>query len=371
MMTTKKNPVPAAAFLTAGFVMVLAVFFSACDMSMVRSDEEGSDSGLVVGIRRLSFDRTIVGALAGADEGPTLRLTRFPPHNTMPLDAVRWYSLDTDIATVEVDGHGNGVITVVPGNLDPAGLHLEVTIRAVYVHDSSVFAEATMMVLPQWPRNRELTFNWGQTSQITDLATIEGLMRAPPRNFTQIEETGNWNLGDGILLLTGTGDADPDPVRQGGAGQAVFEIDPEYGIVPNGNPRLLGSLHHDGLDFDTGGWLPLTRVGHLRTSGSAMRVFQVMALQRPFEITVRYRSNASGDPRWIDLRFGDTVGVRVEGPESPGNAAGEQRTVSFVWDYYYDYNGIRRDRDDFVPFVFVEAIGGVQIYDLVVEYLGP
>jgi len=370
-------------FLTISAVPALvmaAVLFGACDSVLLSPDGPNSgltgdgydpDTGLVVGIRRLYFDQSLLGARAGEAVGPRIELTRFPAHNTMPHNAVRWSSSDRSLVTV--DEFGEGQITVVLDYLPTTGLHREATIRAEYIHDPSIFAEATMMVLPDWPANRLQLFDWGQASQInmsgagTTAASIEqaeGLMRA--QGFTLLED-GNWSLGNGIMLLTGTGDVNPDPGRQGDNDvQGVFPVDDEHGVIANGNPRLLGSLNHEGLSFPEPGAFPVARDGHIRTAGAGMRVLQAMGLQRPFEVTVRYRSNAS-DPRWVDLRFGDTSGIRVEGIVSPSNAASFERVLRFVWDY--DEQG--NPRDDFVPFMFVEAIGGVQIYDLEIRYLGP
>jgi len=359
------------ALFAAVSLLTMAVLFAACEQSMLRpSDDDGGDSGLEVGIRRLYFDHSLLGATAGSARPLRLELTRFPPHNTMPHDAVRWssscYDGNGNPTIASIDDNGN--IIIVLDYLDVHELPRTATLRAEYIHDTSVFVEATLMVFPYYERSRHQTFPpsiWtGNTTQVNPGPALDAILN----RFTTINEAGDLHLGDGIFLLLGTGDAGAAE-REGDEGQGVFIINPEdpyeFGIIPNGNPRALGSTHNGALTFEPGTPNMVPREGHLRTSGSGMRALQVLGLHRPFEITVRYRSNGA-EPRWVDIRFGDTSGVRVEGPISPGNAAGDGRVVRYRWDY--DEHG--NPRADFVPITFIEVIGGMQIFDVEIVYLG-
>jgi len=370
--------------LAAALLTTVAVFFAACEQSLLRpDDDDGRDSGLVVGIARLYFDNPLVAATSDIGE-MRLRLDRFPAHNTMQVNDVVWEIDDVvlgsdtkSIASVERgwDAEGNeiGIVRITDeakAYLATTPLPLQTTVRARFIHDNSIFAESTVMALPNWPtsRNRVFNFDGGATIGSGDVETRLGAL-----GFHQNDE-GDWHLGDGIFLLLGTGNVAPDPARGGGIDhlQGVFEIDPEdpyeFGVTPLGTPRPLGTMEG----------------GHIRTAGDGMRALRIMGLERPFEIELVYASNAA-DQRWAYVRFGDTSGVMVEGPISPGT--GIQRTIRFRWDYedYYtnhyhisawgdefnywyqqrhfvlDDKGGRIPRDNFVPFVFVELVRGIQL----------
>ncbi|MCL2190778.1 MAG: Ig-like domain-containing protein [Treponema sp.] len=389
----KKTTVLSGIFAALAALSMAATVFSACDMGPLKPDR-GDGTGLEMGIRGLSFDRSLVVGVAGVSDAlrrVELRVSVFPPQHTADLESVivevdgleyvRVVDRAVDAATGEI------VVTVAVDSettMDPVTDNpMTATIRAVYEHDRSVMAEAAMMVIPDWPENRRHVFGEWASGSLTQ-TQLEGVMGLMP-GFAAMRDgagvpTGDWHFGDGVFFLLGPGGGVSDgEVERGGLHGAtgVFDIDPEdpwtLGIPGlSGTPRAMGgdALHIGGLaNFNDPDGVPeVERVGHLRTGGT-MRVFRLMGLQAPFEISVRYRANGAGT-RWVDLRFGNESGVRVEGPVSPGNAAGDGRIVRFVWDYYYDQDGVRRERDRFVPVVFVETIGGMQIYDLEVRYLG-
>ena len=343
----------------AALLAAVTAVVAACGFLII---DDGGD--LVVDVKQLSFDKPLVVTVANQPHinpglrRAELRLVRFPAFHTTGIGDLNWYSTlpgVADIVDYREDENGNIVLTVEIGEeidaLATSDVPREATIRAVYAHSSPVFAEATMMVIPPWLPSRELFFSWGNHG--TNVADHEHMFMM--QGFTRTPE-GDWHMGNnGIFLLTGTGDVNPDPQREGGDGQGVFVINPddpyEFGVVPNGGPRALGNLENQ-----------------LRTAGSGMRVMRIMGLQAPFRITAEYASN-DADPRWVDIRFGDTSGIRVEGPLSSGH--GDFRQVSFTWDYYYDEDGNRRYRDDFVPVTFIEAVRGVRMTFLRIEYLGP
>jgi|GEM_PF-1849585 len=389
----KKTTVLVRLFAVVTALSMAAALFSACEMGPLRPDR-GDEDGLEMGIRRLSFDQSLVVGVAGVSDvlrRVELRVSVFPPQHTADLESVlvevdgleyvNVVSRVVDVATGEivVAVAVDSGTTMDPVTDDP----MMATIRAVYEHDRSIMAEATMMVIPDWPENRRHVFGEWASGPLTQ-TQLEGAMGLIP-GFVGMRDgdgvpTGDWHFGDGVFFLLGpNGGVSDGEIERGGLHGAtgVFEIDPEdpwtLGIPGlSGTPRAMGgdALHGGGLPSfnDPDGRPEVARVGHLRTGGT-MRVFRLMGLQAPFEISVRYRANGAGT-RWVDLRFGNESGIRVEGPVSPGNAAGDGRIVRFVWDYYYDEDGVRRERDRFVPVVFVEAIGGMQIYDLEVRYLG-
>jgi len=372
----------------------MLVLFSACEQSLVRpNDDDGRDSGLEVGIRRLYFSAPLVAAIAGEVQDfrrAEITLTMFPPHHTMRDSDIEWTAYPLGVAVVEPYGERaeDGTMTMVVhigpdiGMLDAYDMFREATIRATYLRDTSVYAEAAMMILPPWGASRFVDFNWGTAQGTTNppnapaggWPTVAERMHA--LGYQIINDEGDWHLGNGIFLLTGTGNTAPDPQFQGDndALIGVFEIDPEepyeYGITPLGTPRVLGSFQ-----------------GDVRTAGDGMRALQIMGLQRPFEIEFEYATNAN-DPRWAYIRFGDTSGLRVEGPVS--SVMGSVRRVRFRWDYYayytnrlfevpgapqfnfwyqergyvLDENGGRIPRAGFVPVTFVEVVRGVRMISL-------
>ena len=368
--------------LTAVSVLLAAmlVSLSACDTSLLRpSDDDGEDSGLVVGIRRLDLDRPLVAATAAVGE-MRLKLDRFPDFNTMEIEDVIWEAWDewaggsvVEVKRLMCDQTGNeyGIVSITPeakAYLADAPLPLEATVRARYRLDHSIYAMATVMALPDWPTARTQYFNF-------DGGATYGEADVPDRlrtlGFDELD-SGDFHLGNGIFLLLGTGNVAADPQRESGNFhvQRPFEIDPEepFGVEPLGTPRTIGSMQG----------------GHIRTAGDGMRLLRIMGLQRPFEIEFHYQSNAA-DARWADIRFGDTSGIRVEGPMSA--SADQARIIRFRWDYdaYYtdhyfespwgahlnywyqqrhfvlDDDGNRIPRDDFVPFLFVEVVRGLQV----------
>ena len=90
------------------------------------------------------------------------------------------------------------------------------------------------------------------------------------------------------------------------------------------------------------------------------------------------------EDRWVDIRFGDTGGFRVEGPLTRNNAANtnQARTVRFRYiDYLYSYdkdgnkyymldeNGEKISLPEFVPITFIEFIAGIQVWEIDIKDL--
>ena len=386
--------------LTVALLVWMPVFFAACDLTF--DPDAGGDGGdLVLGIRRLYFDKPLVAAVVGGEQTARLVMTRFPPANTMAHEDVIWTSNHPHVLVTRYGGEETvnattvAVISVDPaltlGSGDPP---VEAVIRATYRHDPSVYVESTMMVLPDWPKSRRVHFGW--VSGIATQALAEDFLRG--WGFTQ-NEANDWHMlssvvgvnGYGIFLLSSTGGAAPDPMREGGEeDRGVFVINPldpyEFGIVPTGGTRPFnagaeGAFNAQPFSFpNLDGGPMLARNGSVRMGGDG-RIFRIMGLQAPFQITMMYQSNGAGT-RWADIRFGDTSGIRVEGPVSPGNAAADTRTLRFIWDYYYEYDadgnrvfltdeaGNRIRRDEFVPVTFIEAVGAMRFFDINIEYLG-
>jgi hypothetical protein len=443
----------ALALAAAGLAAALAVGLAACDMEALVPDAgRGAASGLEVPVTRLTLFEEREGAggekslwpagmfVAPAGGGDTLQLRaeRFPAHNTMAADAVRWTVVGDDgIVSVDQDG----LVEVVMPNVPGGQVFAETRVRAYLYESPTRFAELTVRVIPDdWGNNR--TFNFGNA------ATIVGMNTSDPFHFpdtntsppfpapqlpgptattwlsgrpgvTTVNDFGDLHLGDGIFLLLGTGGAAPEGAERGSAGlgldgagwrhSASFVIDPDdpfrFGITPDGSPRPMptgnNALHYghvSNLQNFNDPSAPTAQMTqrHMRTAGEGGRKFMLLGLQAPFEIWVRYRANA-GEPRWVDIRFGDTSGIRIEGPVSPGNQTGEGRTVRFRYvDYLYSYGldgqlewvlqdgrripqdgAIQADLDQrialdpFVPVTFIEYIGGMQFYEIAVRPLGP
>ena len=434
----KKNLTGARAVVPfAVATLLVAAAVTACEMERLLPYGGGRTDGLEVPISRLRIDRDRIITVLESDLQEQLGLEIFPPHTTMS-GKVEWLSSDYD--AVFVDQSGNIHVHMDALRADDA-VFAEVTITARFTENHSIFSEMTVMILPEFPRYRELIFNnWG-TAQIsgTPIAQLENIA-----NRVNLE--GDWHMGDGIILLTGTGDVATEDLT-GRATDIVLQADTEnaadnpwihtaafligsenlHDHVPRstGGGRALGSWHADGeggnLHVGTGqpwndprrtdlsdpwGLAPdPTRWGHLRTAGAGMRVFQVLGLQRPFEIEMRYVTNSANTGRWAGIRFGGDEGdFWVEGPmswqtASAGGNTGRGRVLRFEFrDYLYSYNrdasgnafrewiledgsrvpieGFnpaahppRIPLDDFLPITNIYAFEGLRIHDLVIRPL--
>lgn len=411
--------------LRGGLLVPLAValVFVGCNLELLVPDGEGgSEQGLVVPITRLSLMElrgesrvpasAFITSLAADGVGETLQLeaVRFPAHNTMPEGEVYWRSLDPEAATVDQ----NGLVTVrLEGIRSTDRVFAEATIRAELRGNPTVFADMTVRIIPAWGNDRLLSFeNWGNfTAAQGGLSTIQNRPGVAPVN-----DFGDLHLGDGIFLLLGTGGISQDePIDRGAPTLGLepnpdrhhstsFVINPdnpfEFGIAANGSARALPTGTSVVLDQgavvnfnDPLAAAPVNVTGNLRLAGDGGRQFMILGLQAPFEIFVRYMANGAGD-RWVDIRFGDTSGVRIEGPLSTSATAPAQaRTVRFRYEDFlhsFDADGepewVLRDGsrvpqaafaapgdgqddprvrlDPMVPATFVEFIGGMRIYEI-------
>ena len=432
--------------LLALAALLAAAAFVACEMDRLLPYGGGRDDGLEVPITRLTIEQSRI--ISQLDSGFTMQLGLdiFPPHTTMP-EKVRWRSSDPGVVTVD---EYTGEIKVVLENLRPGdSIFAEATVRAYFTENYSVFGEMTVMVLPEFPRTREVLFNWGQTAQENGTP----LARLAARGAEQVNLEGDWHLGDGIILLTGTGDVSTEELQGRGTElvlqadsenlgsdpwvhTSAFLIDPNdpYAFIPRstGGGRPLGSLHIDGAAINDGRGQPwndprresldpwgeqpdVIRLGHIRTAGAGMRAFQVLGLERPFEIEMRYVTNNANMGRWAGILFGGDEGsFWVEGPMSWQTASGAPagsghdtgRVIRFEFrDYLYSYNQNRypdgtvagpafrewilRDGtrvpqadfveddpanpriplDDFLAITHIYAFEGLRIHDLVVRPL--
>lgn len=440
-----KGKITAGRFLATLIVMFALSVFTGCDGGLLVPDgSRGNPDGLEVPITRLTLFEVRVDGAGGESRRPIglfvspvgsgdelhLAAERFPPHNTMPGDAVAWRSLTEDVALVDPL---SGKVEVVMGTIPTGSVFVEATIRA-YVRDNpTVFADMVVRVIPNWPTDsRRLSFSEesgnfrfdGNTPNMSPVnANNSALSGVNALNFllgrpgvSSINDFGDLHLGDGIFLLLGTGGAAPDGIDRESSVLGLdplpgapprfhstsFVIDPEnpyrFGITPDGSPRALppANAMHVGhlttlLNFNDPYREVLALQRHMRTAGDGGRQFMLLGLQAPFEIVVRYRANGAGD-RWVDIRFGDTSGVRIEGPISPSNTVDDARTVRFRYEeFLYSYSatgdlewvlesgrrvlqsvwteadGPRVALEPFVPVTFIEFIGGMQFYDIEVR----
>jgi len=441
--------VPAPVLALAAALVTVLVATSCNPESLLPDDSGGNGDGLVVPISRLDIETRRIVTTMGSGLKEKLPLDIFPPHTTMP-EKVEWLSFDDN--AVKVDQNGN--IEVLIAELRPGDeVFSEITVRARFTENHSVFSDMTVTVLPVFPANRELTFNnWG-TAQITGtpISQMENL------GYIRINLAGDWDMryrdeggvdkSQGILLLTGTGDVSSE-LFAGRATDSILRADTEdedpkpwintaaflvnpaspYDWIPRptGGARALGSWTADtegsGAALHTGTGQPWndprtdgpfddsldpTRWGHIRTAGSGARVFQVLGLERPFEIEVRYVTNQAGNARWAGIRFGGDDGqIWVEGPQSwqtgisQANRLRSGRVMRYEWrDYLYSDNrddegnafrewilkdggrvrqdeydeavhGERIELDDYLAVTDVYAVnGGIRVHDIVVRPL--
>jgi len=214
----KKNLTGARAVVPfAVATLLVAAAVTACEMERLLPYGGGRTDGLEVPISRLRIDRDRIITVLESDLQEQLGLEIFPPHTTMS-GKVEWLSSDYD--AVFVDQSGNIHVHMDALRADDA-VFAEVTITARFTENHSIFSEMTVMILPEFPRYRELIFNnWG-TAQIsgTPIAQLENIA-----NRVNLE--GDWHMGDGIILLTGTGDVATEDLT-GRATDIVLQADTE------------------------------------------------------------------------------------------------------------------------------------------------
>jgi len=444
--------------MIAAFIMVVA--FAGCDSSLLLPDGGGdNEDGLEVPITRLSFNRSRLASTLGS--GETVRLgfglQIFPPHHTMPLEGedrvIEWDTDDNRIAVVDEYGNVTFVLTEeVWDSIGDGRIFAEATITARFKHNRSVFAEMPVIVLPDFGATREVNFNWGQhTGHHLDFPTPSWWVGPPAvipqqvgtgttpnvvnimdgNRFSTVNMEGDRDLGDGIILRTGTGALNNEEMARGTTAlgldtarddpnpwlhSVAFLIDPENPYEnspqPTGDPVSWGSLHNDANPLN----LNDPRIGdptvnafthHLRTGGNGWRLFEILGLQRPFEIEVVYTTNDAGSGRAAGIRFGNDFWVEgplgfetANSPPDPNPQLPPLRVVRFEYrDFVYSYgaggvrewvlaNGARVPQigfvedsynprvplEDFQPSVFVDVSaptgpGGLRIYSLRVRQL--
>lgn len=307
------------------------LFYSACT-ELVSPDDEDSNvlppGGFEVEIDRLTLNANDLSTIPGRN--PSLSVTITPPFATK--NQLNWKSSNTDAATVDSD---TGIISVRTDDVtDP----ITTVIRVESVSDPSKYDTCVVTVYPEYPKSREWSFG-----------SNPGL-------------AGDIPLANGAVLLFGSGDG--EAYASGTEGPGVYVIDPEnpyeHGLTPNGNPRAAGS-HNTGTLAGFKYPDPSKAFsGHLRTaaaSGSGTRIMKIAALFAPFTVVVNYRTNSSGEERNADIRIGDKEGWRIEGEGSLGSGSTPGKTV------WYSYEADQQaGKDDFVPVVYIEGKGGLQLY---------
>ena len=309
-------------------LIISLVFCSACEQSFIQKENSDDHSGLEMDIFKISLNAKELATIPGRNL--TLTASVFPRFATR--NQLCWVSSDAAVAAV--DASGNITVKTAPVTVPEASV-----IRVYSEYDPSVYALCTVTVYPSYPGSRSF-----------------GFPENPVGNAKYPADTnGDLDLGNGIFLLLGTGGA--SEYTPGNKGPGVYVIDPEnpyeYGIVPNGNPRELGGT----TPWESGGFSGFSS-GHIRTAGNAARQIKIAALFGPFEVKVNYMTNSGGSPRNVDIRIGDTEGLRIEGETSSATSPGDGKTVSY-----------RFESNEFVPVIYVECNQGVRIYDVIVNGL--
>ena len=322
---------------TQKITILLLVFlvFSGCD-----TDKDimiGDPSEFTVDIRELRLVREVGTVFNIPVETSALGFAMRPANATR--NTVNWTSSNENIATVS----DTGEITIT--SVDPIAPRTTI-IRVESEFDPSIFAECALTVYPIYSMPRNWNFTAGSVR--VNNSVITGSTGDASGNWTLYNSDGD--LGNGAVVLGASGGAD-DYIA---TGAGVHEIDPEnpyqHGLVPNGNPRTW-SYVSAGPNIPTGWSFPL-----IRPAGMG-RFVKINAVQGPFRIIVDYQGNNTAGSQ-VDIRIGDTSGIRIEGEPSMDATAAGGKTVS------YDFTS-----DDFVPVIFLETNDGTRIWSIRISRL--
>ena len=317
---------------TALLIIFTLIFCLTCEQSFIQQDDPEDEGELTVDIIRITLSAKALGTIPGRHLN--LAASIFPPFATR--NEMIWESSNTSVAAV----NSAGEITIIPTSVT---LPLYSVITVSSVHDPSIYARCTVTVYPNYARSRAYTFDDNPVNPV----------KYP------LDENNDIQLGNGVFILTGTGGA--SDYNSQGSGEHIIDPDNpyEYGIIPNGEPRALGTYTQSAANvtFDTGP----SSGNHIRTSGNAARQIKIAAVFTPYEVIVNYMTNSGGSPRNVDIRIGDTEGIRVEGEMSSTTSPVDPKTVR--------YKDESPDGEGFVPEIYIECNQGVRIYEVFLKDL--
>jgi hypothetical protein len=299
------------------FLVFLAVLLAAgCAEGPLEPD---ADADIEVGLTALTLSANELATIMGNEL--ELTLTKNPAFAN--INEVRWESSDPKVANVVATADGlKGRITTAASLSEPQTAEIKVSAVA----DPSIYVVCPVSVYPDYTSTRSWNFN--TASDTSDMV-------------------GDIDNGLGMTILTTTGGLSEyiEPLAKG-----LWPIVPQdpyrYGAVPSGGTRSGVRLYTGGNG--SSGFSSC----YLRTNGNS-RMLKIAAIQGPFTVTVNYASNGTAGVH-ADIRFGDTEGFLYVGDGSASN--GDYRTVS--WPY---------DKDDIIPFVYIETQGSVRIFDVIIE----
>jgi hypothetical protein len=361
--------------ITTGICFALLTLLLAACYDSLSPDNKGSGDpgGLVVNLYKLNLSSSELATIGGY----SLKLTVGKEPKFATLDKVLWTS--TGSPKIRVDDEGNITTDEMADGAPPESA----LIRVESETDPSVYALCSVTIFPDYGSERY--WNLGDR-------TFELLPQAIKDSITQNGMAIPFNVdedyGQGMVRRGGTGGGsyilpaeapNGKPLENGlipvDADRStyppypwVYAIDPaapyKEGFVPSGGVR--GGMTYNNTAQTTSldpvptssdeysDWQP----GSIRTGGLG-RIFSIAAIKGPFYIEVRYMSNDASS-RWVDLRFGDREGFRAQGSPASGTAA--STAIGGIASYTYE-------KDDVVPFVYVEAQAAVRMMEIIIKYV--
>jgi len=317
---------------TIAVILLLLVFAGCPDGFGNKKIEIGNPEDFVVDIRGLSLVKELGTVHDIPVDYEDLRFNKIPSFATR--DAVTWKSSDTAVASVDSTGN----ITITTNNpIAPRST----TIRVESEYDPSIYAECVLTVYPKYSSTR--TWNFAAGSVRVNNAVITASTESSTSSWTSY--TADGDLGNGAVILGSSGGVSD----YNGRGPGEYEIDPDapynHGIVPTGESRS--------WQYGAAGNIPTGHSYPLVRPGGMARLIQINAVFSPFRIEVAYQGNNTSGSH-VDIRTGDTKGIRVEGEDSMGSAAGDGKTVT----YTFEEPGI------FFPAIYLETNDGTRIWEI-------
>jgi hypothetical protein len=320
----------------AAAVLFLSLSCAGCDKEV----EVGDPKDFVVDIQALQLVKEIGTVYNRTVALSDLKFDKIPKFATR--DTVKWSSSNASAATINPE---TGEITITVTN--PNAPEVTTNIRVESEYDPSVYAECALTVYPMYNMPRTWTF----TTVSADGAAVQPSTGTTAGGWTTRTSVGD--LGQGAVIMGTNGAAS----EYNGTGPGVYTIDPEYpyayGVVLSGASREWSYIRPGSqvpTTFTSGSAIIPNSNSCMIRPASMARFIKINALFGPFKIEVNYAGN-NNDGSHVDIRIGDTEGIRIEGADSMSNTDG--KTVSYTF-----------EESEFIPAVYLETNSGVRIWGI-------
>ena len=315
-------------------VSLLLVFSGCGDGLGNREIEIGNPEDFVVDLRGLNLVKKLVTVYNIPIDQSALGFAKIPSFATR--DEVTWTSSNQNVAEVD---EKTGEITIKITN--PNAPQATTMIRVQSDYDPSIYAECALTVHPIYGLPR--TWNFAANTIRVDGSVITASSGTTASGWTN--QSSEANLGNGAIILGMTSFASD----YNGLSPGEYVIDPDdpyrHGVVLTELSRNWNYVNTNGAQVPTG-----FSEYMIRPTGAA-RFIEINALFGPFKIEVNYAGNNTSGSH-VDIRIGDTAGIRIEGENSMSNTDGQTVTYTFT------------ESEVFVPVVYLETNDGTRIWDI-------